>query len=241
MAKTRSPNYPAISLREAVGVVGQLYKIEKQTLVTNDVAAKAIGYKSLSGPARTKLSALKKYGLLEDFDNKVRISKLALKILNYPKESNEYVNAISEALIKPDIFAQFYDEYADSSDEAIKSHLKVEMNFSDEGVKNFISAFRDNLDFAKLNKISYTTISESEQENKDQTANEINIDKPLKKDVMSQNIEGTKQDVFSFQEGTAILQWPEKLSAESAMDFEAWLKLIIKKAKRSSGIPEEKS
>ncbi len=44
---------------------------------------------------------------------------------------------------------------------------------------------------------------------------------------------GSRQDVFSLDEGQVILQWPAKLSADSYEDFESWIQLQLKKIKRS--------
>ncbi len=240
MAKMRSPNYPAVSLREAIELVRQLWNKEKKTPVPGDVAVKAMGYTGLNGPARTKLSALKKYGLIEDAGGKIVISDLAMKILQYQVGSKEYKSAISKALVNPDIFSQLYEKYASASDEALRSMLVVEMNFSESGAINFISSFRDNIELARLNGISYSSSIETEQENDDKIITEPVVSKQSKKVPMDQNIEGMRQDVFSFKEGTAVLQWPENLSEDSASDLEDWLNLIIKKAKRAAGIVGKK-
>jgi hypothetical protein len=39
--------------------------------------------------------------------------------------------------------------------------------------------------------------------------------------------------VFTFKEGDAVFQWPERLSPESHEDLEAWTQLILRKAQRS--------
>lgn len=44
---------------------------------------------------------------------------------------------------------------------------------------------------------------------------------------------GIKQDTFSLDEGTAVLQWPSQLSEESYEDFESWIQLQLRKIKRS--------
>ena len=41
------------------------------------------------------------------------------------------------------------------------------------------------------------------------------------------------KDVFTLVEGTAVLQWPQRLSRESFADFEQWLLLVARKAQRS--------
>jgi hypothetical protein len=44
---------------------------------------------------------------------------------------------------------------------------------------------------------------------------------------------GIREAVFPFDQGQALLQWPERLSPEEFEDFEAWLQIVIRKAKRS--------
>ena len=51
-------------------------------------------------------------------------------------------------------------------------------------------------------------------------------------------VTGTKQDTFSLEEGQVVLQWPDRLSAESYEDFESWIQLQLKKIKRSIVQPD---
>jgi hypothetical protein len=44
---------------------------------------------------------------------------------------------------------------------------------------------------------------------------------------------GMKEDVFSLKEGDVVLQWPERLSAESYEDLAAWAQIILRKIKRA--------
>lgn len=48
-----------------------------------------------------------------------------------------------------------------------------------------------------------------------------------------------KRDVFTLDEGPVIIQWPERLSPASLEDFEAWLQLIVRRARRSVPITPE--
>ncbi len=68
MNRMRSPNYPAIGLDEAIKAVEVVWSKEKRTAVPIEVLGKAMGYKSVSGPVRTKTAALRKFGLLEYAD-----------------------------------------------------------------------------------------------------------------------------------------------------------------------------
>ena len=47
-------------------------------------------------------------------------------------------------------------------------------------------------------------------------------------------VPGMNNEIFTLEEGQAALQWPKNLSKDSFEDLEAWLKLIVKKAKRVS-------
>jgi len=48
---------------------------------------------------------------------------------------------------------------------------------------------------------------------------------------------GLRRDVFTLDEGDAILQWPSDLSPESFEDFQGWLQLVERKARRVAGLP----
>jgi hypothetical protein len=149
MAKMRSPNYPSISLRESYQRVKLLWQKERKTAVPAEVAAKAIGYAGLSGPSRTALSALKKFGLVDSDDRTVRVSELALRIL-HPANETEEAKAFQQAALKPELFAQVYTNMQEASDDALRSYLITKLDFSEAGANQFIKTYRDTMDVAKL-------------------------------------------------------------------------------------------
>src|SRR4051794_26283688 len=100
----RSPNYPGIGLREAVSRVNLLYKAEYTHLCTREVVAEAIGYTSLNGSSATVISAIAKYGLLENVGDEYRVSPLAVDIILHHKGEPERLAAIREAAFKPALF-----------------------------------------------------------------------------------------------------------------------------------------
>jgi hypothetical protein len=159
MATTRSPNYPACSLDDAVTMLQNFWRKEQRTAVPADVAAKAIGYKSLSGPARTKLAALKKYGLLLDEKQGMKVSPLALRILNPPDDYDKML-ALREAALKPELFKELSQTHMRASDDAIRAHLINTLGFSDTGAGTLIKSFRDTMRFAKLPDLEYDATSE---------------------------------------------------------------------------------
>jgi predicted house-cleaning noncanonical NTP pyrophosphatase (MazG superfamily) len=172
MAQMRSPNYPSIGLTDAVTLTRKLWDKEKRTPVTSELAAKAIGYKSLSGPARTTLAAMKKFGLLEDTKQGVSVSPLALRIL-HPASEEERLKALREAALRPELFRQLTEKHLEASDDALRSHLITTLDFSETGAKTFIDSFRDTMRFAKVEQNGY---SPQEKTPETQAVSTIEID-----------------------------------------------------------------
>ena len=95
MAKQRSPNYPGVSLDDAVQYIRQLYAKERKGAVPVAIVAKALGYEmpsgKLSGNALTKIAALRQYGLVEKTGvGKLRISDLGLDFVLRGPDDKEY-------------------------------------------------------------------------------------------------------------------------------------------------------
>ena len=164
MAMTRSPNFPGHSLGEAIGFARLLWKREQRTVVTQEVATKAWGHNSMSGPAKRKLGASRQYGLIEKRGAGVCISERALKILVEPKESQEYLLALRDAALAPRIFKEIHDQYAQGSDEAIHSFLVINKSFNENAARRAIKAYRSTIELAKLTEIDYTPPDEEIEE-----------------------------------------------------------------------------
>ncbi len=161
MTKDRSPNYPAIGLSEAIELARTLWTKEKRTVIPPEVAAKSLGYKTLSGPVRTKLSALKKYGLLDDDKQGLQVSDLAMLIL-HPEHPQERQAATQEAAVKPDLFRELLENYQHGSDDALRAHL-LRRHFSEAGARHLITAFRDTLAVAKLSGSGYASSKDTKE------------------------------------------------------------------------------
>lgn len=149
MSKMRSPNYPAYSLRNSVEWVSRIWSKEGRTSIDPEIAAVAAGYKGLSGPSRTAIASMKKFGLLEESSAGIRVSPLALSIL-HPSKEGEGKAAIKEAALKPTLFAQLADTHLGASVQAVTSYLITRMGFSQTGAVTCAEAFRDTVQFANL-------------------------------------------------------------------------------------------
>lgn len=157
MATMRSPNYPSDGLGEVLQMARRLWDKENRTAVSAEVAVKAMGYQTLNGTSRMRLSSVKKYGLIEDVPNDgVRISELGMRLLHHQPETDEYQEAIREAALRPELFKELYETHSKGSDDAIRSYLVLKRAFSESGARQAIETFRGTLLVAKLDGSGYT-------------------------------------------------------------------------------------
>ncbi len=203
MAKLRSPNYPAISLRESYQRTKLLWTKERRTPVPPDVAAKAIGYSGLSGPSRTLLAAAKKYGLIDSDEDTVKVSELTVRIAHSAND-DETIVALREAALKPELFSQLYAQYRHASDDAIRSYLIAKLNFSDAGARQVLKAYRDTLAFARLDNPEYNPPNDSE---------EVSVESAQNNTVSTRNIGSTVPSASSLSSNSSIattqtFSWP---------------------------------
>ncbi len=155
MGKPRSPSYPNTDLRSAIEDAKVLYSEEGRTTVAPEVAVKGWSYKSLSGPARRRLHALKQYGLVDWQGKSVSISERALTLVLMSKDSPEYRKALTDAALAPEIFRELNQTHPQASDAALRHHLVVNKRFTDVGAKQLIESFRATVEFAKLDTERY--------------------------------------------------------------------------------------
>ncbi len=154
-SKMRSPNYPALSLEQALEAAEKLWKAEKRTSVSHETAALALGYKSLSGPARVTIGAMRQYGLIDKAEKgHLRISDLAVDVLH--GEGTEREIAFGQAAMAPPLFLELSRTHLEASENAIRSYLMTKKQFADDGARKAAKAFRETVAFAITGKKGYT-------------------------------------------------------------------------------------
>jgi len=241
MARVRSPNYPAISLPEAIERVRKIYNKEHVSKASPDVVVKAMGYNGLNGASMTILSALKKYGLLEEVGKELKVSHAALTILVDQKDSEDRIAAIRQAAFAPALFSELRQQYPDAipSDDNMRSFL-LKRGFLQSAVDAPIRAYRETMSLvSELPKEDNSTNVEEPKEapmqNSVEQRSEQKVtpsDVPAQQQI-SQALAGNRRDIFSLDEGQVVLEWPEKMSAESYEDFQSWMEIQLRKIKRS--------
>lgn len=107
----RSPNYPQLSLPEALNKAQTLYAAIHTAKTTPEKAAERLGYTSLNGRSMGVLSALKKYGLLAGKGEELTLTHDAVIIFERPDEHPEKREAIRRLALSPPLFAEIYKHF----------------------------------------------------------------------------------------------------------------------------------
>lgn len=147
VAKSRSPRYPRLSVLTSVGYARKIYEGAHRSEIDSDTAYRVMGFAGKNGASATALGALRQFGLVDGLRGDLRISDLALRILE-PSCTDEYVESLHEAANKPDVFEAVLRQFPEglpSSDEAVRSFLIRNLQFSRAGADDLISSLRETL------------------------------------------------------------------------------------------------
>ena len=219
MARTRSPNYPTISLPDAIDRVRKVYQKEHLHKADPEVVCKAMGYTGVNGASLGVLSALKKYLLLEEVGKELKVSTLALSILVDPPNSAERQGSIRSAAAAPALFATLFDEFGDSppSDENLRAFL-LKRNFAQTAVDTPIRTYRETLSFVSEFASAYNKPISIDEQTEIQTTEE----RPLNRSQTSVKStagmaagetavpDGMKRDVWDLDEGQVVFDRPTR-------------------------------
>jgi hypothetical protein len=156
MSKARSPQYPAIGLKEAVEKVTAVYTHDYQNPIPRAVAAGHMGYQSLNGKSLGVLSAVLKYGLLEGRGDETRVSDLAVSIIAHPPGTPERAEGLREAASKPELFGELDARFqgGKASDQALRSYLLTQ-KFIPSAADAVIRSYRETKQLVEGESSSY--------------------------------------------------------------------------------------
>lgn len=146
--KSRSPNYPAIGLQEAVQRLRPVYEDQRQYPTTRDVVAKLMGYGGLNGASATMVSALSKFGLLEGHGDTLRVSDLGQDLILHRKGDPEYAAAVQQAAYLPAFFQELREQFPQGlpSEHSLRATL-IKRGFNPKAVDGAVRAYRETEQF----------------------------------------------------------------------------------------------
>lgn len=163
--KTRSPNYPALNLADALASIKKVYEVEGRRKTGGDEIAQALGHKNLSGTSRVKVSALRKYGLLQADSDGLKVSDDALALLELPREHPEHMTALRNAALRPALFAELHETYGDDvPGDSILRHFLIKRNFNPKVADEIIQIYRDTMELVSRETDDYTAADEPDDE-----------------------------------------------------------------------------
>ena len=150
--RQRSPNYPAVGLREAVERVRKLYTEDGRAGAPPKIAAMHIGFKAPHGQAMSVLAALKRFGLVSEANGRMAPTHAAIEILNLPENDPRRQAALREAALAPPIYRELVDKNRIGlpKRDVLESDLIVYKKFNPTAVKGFVTDFLDTLEYAGI-------------------------------------------------------------------------------------------
>ena len=222
MSRSRSPNYPQLSLKDAVTRVTSVYKHDYQTEIPRAVLADRLGYSGLNGKSLAVLGALAKYGLVDGRGDALRVSDLALRIIAHPPGSAARRAALAEAASRPVLFQELDQRFPGgrASDTAIRAFLLTQ-GFIPPAAETALRAWRDTRHMLEAE----ATLGQPED---DPALDPEPID--------TAEAIGLRRAVFGLAEGEVVITAPVFLSPESVNDLQDYLDVFMKRARREAGL-----
>jgi hypothetical protein len=156
--KDRSPNFPFITLQQALDRARQFYAEEKRGVAPFSRAVMHWRYGPASSGGIQTAAALKSYGLLTEIGGsgaarQFQLTELALRIIldNRP-DSEEKARFVAEAALKPNVAATVYSHWPDGlpSDSTINHFLVLELRFNEPSAIKVVKILKENHTFAGL-------------------------------------------------------------------------------------------
>lgn len=156
MSRVRSPNFPSLSLPQAIERIEAIYDREQTLPAMKETIAEHLGYSGMNGASLKVVSALGKYGLLEEVEGKgFRVSKLAMAIL-HPADPQEKADALLEAASLPALFQKLNEQFDGQrpSETNLRSWL-LRNGFAKSAVDSVIKAYGETMDLVSASRGVY--------------------------------------------------------------------------------------
>ena len=153
MSRVRSPNFPVLSLPQAIERIEAIYDREQTLPAMRETIAEHLGYSGMNGASLKVLSALGKYGLLEEVEGRgFRVSKLAMAIM-HPASPQEKTDALLEAAALPALFQKLNEQFDGQrpSETNLRSWL-LRNGFAKSAVDSVIKAYGETMDLVSASR-----------------------------------------------------------------------------------------
>jgi hypothetical protein len=229
--RDRSPAFPSIPLEAALKRLAEFEAHFKRSAARPQSMGDAWGIKAAAYASRVA-AALRYFGLLDyqgvGKDRRVVVSEEGRKYLRAQQEETRR-EVIKGAALRPKQIAEFWAEWgADRpADAACLDELTLKKGFSDAGAREFLKVYDETISFAGLSDSDKISQIGEPAEDKEMEVRPEPTRKPIPPRPDTERAE------FPLPEGVVRLEFPASLSTASYEDFEAWMELVLRRAKRS--------
>jgi hypothetical protein len=235
LKKERSPNFPKLTLSDAIESTKKLYEKAGKAKITGEAAVVALGYKGLNGAALTTLGALSQYGLIErERGENVAVSPSAIKLI-HPIDKAQEEAIKRELALKPKVFGELHASGFFNVDQQILANHLRQNNFTSDGAEKAASVYLANFEFAKLAEHGKDTPSElQDDKNKGKQEHEETQDdtfaerKPVGKVLAKYSIP------LGANEATLVFTGSEALSTDHFEALKEYVDLFKKQWERKT-------
>jgi hypothetical protein len=230
--KTRSPNYPAISLPEAIEKIKGLYQADGRAGSPKKTAFVHLGYGGANGKSLGVISALKKYGLIVEENDRILLTEDSFIVLLSTDEKKK-LDIIQKLALNPELYNLIWGQYHETglpSDESLREDLIFGHQFNENSVSGFIKDFRATIEFAKLRPSEKPLKGKDAESSKTvdnfdiSTGNSMNATTDTNTPT---NLKGYKDFIIP-QKGkeSVFLRVPKPISTSDIETIKKWLELF---------------
>ncbi len=153
--RARSPSFPYISLKEAIGRAEKMMEKHKNYETSPSVVANTWGFGAKSSTLAQTIATLLSFGLIESLgkgkERKVKITDLTRKIITDRRPGVKEA-AIKESALKPKIMEEYARKWKTGRpiDDHCISELEMDRGFTPSAARRFLRIFDSSLRYAKI-------------------------------------------------------------------------------------------
>lgn len=238
MARVRSPNYPALSLPDAITRIRDVYKAQQTTPEPRDVVIKHMGYTSANGRALKSLSALIKYGFLDASGVQgLKVSDRAIAILfPDPDSPATKADALLAAAREPKLFQEIFDRWEGRpSEDSLKAFL-IRNGFNANSVDTVAQAF-----YATFDLVSGISDSYDSEDDEDDISEEEELVTPEQDSAVGQP-KGKKTKIVTLHDNSTKPVFDfETVAISTKIDNQEDLQELIERLEQIKGMLPNKT
>lgn len=163
--KSRSPNYPSLSLGEAIEAMRPVYSREKRARFPRLSLANHLGYTSLNGRALAKMGAVRAYGLIDGREDSLGVSATGIALIEAPLDSPDRISALRTAFLAPPLFKRLWDEHGSETPSAQTLRWRLtQQGYVGDAADKALKVYLDSLALLTQESGAYDMAEELERE-----------------------------------------------------------------------------